>query len=281
MIYQDHNQDEIRRLFKEMVEQQKCLGRIIEANQERRKSFSQMIKVKVHHSLQDQWLNEDRARYYEWLDKKMPFGFKSIPFEEWLAQKTGGQFFPPAKIKIRPKKIVETAEEKPRPLVVSVETESVVGLEERVQVFESKIDLENDSSTKYSNDEQGQDTILDVETTPIDMIICDKADIKKSYSAKLFELKAEIGEIIMPRGHNNCSTHSAVENEKYFSKLEIFGENSLFGLERNQVENFNIKISWLGIKHRWPSPVYDSATFLSLCQIIFLTIRSPDRYLRK
>ena len=42
-------------------------------------------------------------------------------------------------------------------------------------------------------------------------------------------------------------------------------ENSLFGLERNQVENFNIKISRLGIKHIWPPPVYDSATFLSIC----------------
>ena len=124
-----------------------------------------MIKVKVHHSLQDQWLKEDRARYYEWLDKKMPLGFKSIPFEEWLAQKTGGQFFAPATIKIRPKKIIEMAEEKPRPPVVSVETESAIGLEERVQISKSKIDLENDSSAECSNDEQSQDTVLDAETT--------------------------------------------------------------------------------------------------------------------
>ena len=87
------------------------------------------------------------------------------------------------------------------------------------------------------------------------MVIGDKVDIKKSHSAKLFEFKAEIGEIIIPGGHNNCSTHSVVENEKYFSKTEIFGENSLFGVERNQVENFNIKISRLGIKHCWPPPV--------------------------
>ena len=49
------------------------------------------------------------------------------------------------------------------------------------------------------------------------MIIGDKSDIRKSHSAKLFKLKAEIGEIIMHGGHNNCSTHSAVENEKYFT----------------------------------------------------------------
>ena len=42
--------------------------------------------------------------------------------------------------------------------------------------------------------------VLDAETTPIDMIIGDKDDIKKSHSAKLFELKAEIGEIIMLGG---------------------------------------------------------------------------------
>ncbi|KAM2933903.1 hypothetical protein FF1_041788 [Malus domestica] len=77
------------------------------------------------------------------------------------------------------------------------------------------------------------------------MIIGDKADMEKSRSAKLLELKAEIGEIIMPGGHNNCSTHSAAENEKYFIKLKIFGENSLFGLR-----------SRLGIKHRWPPPLY-------------------------
>ena len=134
MIRQDHNHDEIRRLFKEIVKQQKRLGWIIEANEEWRKSFSQMIKVKVHHSLQDQWLNESRARYYDWLDKKTPFcpRFKSIPFEEWLDQKTGGgQFFAPATIKIWPKKIAKMAEETPRPPVVLVETESMVGLEEK------------------------------------------------------------------------------------------------------------------------------------------------------
>ena len=76
-------------------------------------------------------------RYYEWLNKKMPYchGFKSIPFEEWLAQKAGGQFFALAMIKIRPKKIVWAAEEILRP----PDIESVVSLEEKVQVS-----LEND-----------------------------------------------------------------------------------------------------------------------------------------
>ena len=132
----------------------------------------------------------------------------------------------------------------------------MVGLEERVRISESEIDLENGSLEECSNDEQDQFIVLAEQITPIDMIIGDKADIKKSHSAKLFEFKAEIGEIIMPRGHNNCSTHSAVENEKYFTKSKIFEENSLFGLERNQVENFNIKISQLGIKHGCHPPVW-------------------------
>ena len=83
------------------------------------------------------------------------------------------------------------------------------------------------------------DMVLDAETTPMDMVIGDKADMEKSHSVKLFKLKAEI----MPEGHNNCSTHSAAKNEKYFAKSKIFGENSLFGLEKNQVENFDIKRS--------------------------------------
>ena len=98
--------------------------------------------------------------------------------------------------------------------------------------------------------------VLDAETTLIDMIIGDK----KSRSAKLFELKAEI----MLGGHNNCSTHSAAENEKYFTKSKIFWKNSLLGLERNQFENFDAKRSRLGIKHRWPPPEYGSATFISI-----------------
>ena len=216
---------------------------------------------------------ESSARYAKFLEERIRVLDKRL--------EAGGQFFAPATIKIRPQKIDETAEEEPRPPAVSVETKSVVGLEERVRISESEIDLENGSSEECPNDEQDQFIVLAEQTTPIDMIIGDKADIKKSHSAKLFELKAEIGDIIMPGGHNNCLTHSAVENEKYFSESEIFGENSLFGLERNQVENFKIKISRLGIKHRWPPPVYDSATFLFIRQDIFSIIRSPDRYLRK
>ena len=44
------------------------------------------------------------------------------------------------------------------------------------------------------------DMVLDAETTPIDMIIGDKADMEESRLAKLFELKAEINEVIMPGG---------------------------------------------------------------------------------
>ena len=199
---------------------------------------------------------ESSARYAKFLEERIRVLDKRL--------EARGQFFAPATIKIRPQKINETAEEEPRPPAVSVETKSVVGLEERIRISESETDLENGSSEGCSNDEQDQFIVLAEQTTPIDMIIGDTADMEKSRSAKLFELKAETGEIIMPGGHNNCSTHSAVESKK-FTKSEIFGENYLFGLERNQVENFNIKISRLGIKHRWPPPVYDSATFLSMC----------------
>ena len=165
------------------------------------------------------------------------------------------QFFAPAVTTIRPKKIVNTAEETPRPPIISVETENVVGLEENIQVSEPKIDSEEYSSKECSNDEQGQDRGLVSKIMPLDMIIGDEADMEKSRSAKLFELKAEIGEIIMPGGHNNCSTHSATDN-KFFAKLKIFGENPLFGREQNQFENFDINLSRLGIKHRWPPPLY-------------------------
>ena len=97
---------------------------------------------------------------------------------------------------IRPKKIVNTAEETPRPPIISVETESVVGFEENIQVSEQKINSEKDSSEECSDDEQSRYTCLAGKTTPIDMIIGDKTDMEKSHSVKLFELKAEI----MPGG---------------------------------------------------------------------------------
>ncbi|KAM1677829.1 hypothetical protein ACFXTN_034614 [Malus domestica] len=130
----------------------------------------------------------------------------------------GGQFFALATIKIRPQEIAKMAEERPRPPIILLETENLVGLEQKVQVYEPKIDLNSDSSKECSNDEQGRDIGLAGKNMPIDMIIGDKADIEKSHSTKLFELKAEIGEIIMPWGRNNCSTHSAAENKKYFAK---------------------------------------------------------------
>ena len=194
MIYQDFDSAPRSRLYEEKV---------LSGQREMQKSFAHMLRIKAHVTLQKQWVNEDRARFNAWLDREhfpYVFDYKSIPFDQWLVEKARGQFFAPVTTNIRPKKIVEMAEEVPRPPVVSVEIESVVGLEEKVQVFEPEIDLENGSSEECSNDEQDQFTVLDAETTPIDMIISDKADIKKSHSAKLFDLKAEIGEIIMPGG---------------------------------------------------------------------------------
>lgn len=69
----------------------------------------------------------------------------------------------------------------------------------------------------------------------------------------------------MPGGLNNCPTHLATDNEKYFAKLKLFGENSLFDLERDQFENSGIKRSRLGIKRRWPLPSSGSITFIPVC----------------
>ncbi|XP_048432611.1 uncharacterized protein LOC103940786 [Pyrus x bretschneideri] len=71
------------------------------------------------------------------------------------------------------------AEVEPRPPVFSVETEIVVGLEEKVPVSEPQINSENYSLDECSNDEQGQDMILDVETMTVDMVIGDKVDMEK------------------------------------------------------------------------------------------------------
>ena len=113
----------------------------------------------------------------------------------------------------------------------------MVGLEEKVHISEPQIDSKNDLSDECSNDEQGRDIGLAEKATPIDMVIGDKADMEKSCSVKLFELKAEIGEINMSGGHKYYSAHLAAENKKYFAMSNVFGENSLFGLERNQFEN--------------------------------------------
>ena len=188
MIYQDSDSAPRSRLYEESKRSLE-VEKVLCGQKEMQKSFARMMRIKAPVNLQEQWVNEDRARLNAWLNGEYfpyVFDYKSIPFDEWL-EKTGGQFFAPATTNIRPKKIVEMAEEIPKPPVVSVETESVVGLEEIVQVSESKINLENDSSAERSSDEQGQDTVLDAKTTPIDMIIGDKADIKKSHSAKLFE----------------------------------------------------------------------------------------------
>ncbi|KAM1618953.1 hypothetical protein FF1_017745 [Malus domestica] len=289
MIYQDSNLAQRSRLYELLEELKKqneeCkrsleVEKILRGHREMQKSFAYMLRIKAPVTLQEQWVNEDRARFNAWLDEeRFPYvyDYRSIPFEKWLGPKAGGQISTPATTNIRPKKIVNLAEEQ-RPPIFSVETESVVGLEENVQVSKPQIDSENDSSEECSNDEQEQyttsdhkttsidmasgDMVLDAETMTVDMVIGDKADIEISHSAKLFELKAEIGEIIMPGGHNNCSTHSAAESGKYFAKSKIFGENFLFGLRRNQLENFDIKRSRLGVKHRWPPPEYGSATFI-------------------
>ncbi|XP_068318821.1 serine carboxypeptidase-like 7 [Pyrus communis] len=60
------------------------------------------------------------------------------------------------------------AKEEPRPPVFSIRTK-IVGLGEKVQVSKPQINLENDSS-ECSNDEQGQDMVLDPQTMTVDMV---------------------------------------------------------------------------------------------------------------
>ena len=79
------------------------------------------------------------------------------------------------------------------------------------------------------------------------MIIGDTANMEKSNLAKLFELKAEINEVIMHGGHNNCSTHSTAD-EKYFTRSKIFGGHFLFDLVQNLISNISIERSRQGIK---------------------------------
>ena len=85
-------------------------------------------------------------------------------------------------------------EEKVRPPIFSVKTESLVGLEEKVQVSEpnTKINSENDSSKECSNDEQGRYTISVEKTMTVDMVIGDKPIMEQSRSAELFELKRKL-----------------------------------------------------------------------------------------
>lgn len=76
----------------------------------------------------------------------------------------------------------------------------------------------------------------------VDTIIGDKADMGQFLLAELFRLKVEISEVIMLEGHNN-SKHLAVENQIYLTKSRLLGDDPLFGLERNQIKNNDIKRS--------------------------------------
>ena len=103
MIYQDSDSAPRSRLYEEKV---------LSDQREMQKSFAHMLRIKTPVTLQEQWVNEDRARFNEWLDREhfpYVFDYKSIPFDEWLVEKTRGNF------SLRPQKIDETAEEEPRP----------------------------------------------------------------------------------------------------------------------------------------------------------------------
>ena len=92
MIYQDSESAAYSRLYKEnkrSLEVEKVLRGI----RARQKSFACMLRIEALVTLQEQWVNEDRARFNVWLDDEhFPYvaDYESIQFEEWLDQEAGG-----------------------------------------------------------------------------------------------------------------------------------------------------------------------------------------------
>lgn len=116
----------------------KEVDKILDAYEEMRESFSQMLKVIAYITLQEQWVKEDRASLNACLDDNhFPFflGYKSIPFKVSLDQKVGGRILTSALIKHRPKNIVHTTEEVRLPNL-SAKIEKLISSEEKVQVSE-------------------------------------------------------------------------------------------------------------------------------------------------
>ena len=114
MIYQDSNLAQRSRLYEHLEELKKRneerkrsleVEKILRVHTEMQKSFAYMLRIKAPVTLQEQWVNEDRARFNTWLDGKYfpyVFDYKSIPVEEWLVEKIEGQFSAPAIIRHRP-----------------------------------------------------------------------------------------------------------------------------------------------------------------------------------
>mgnify|MGYP003366509211 CR=1 FL=1 len=106
MIYQDSDPAP-RSRFCELLEQLEKrnderkrsseVEKVLCGYREMQKSFAYMLRIQAPVTLQDQWVNDDMAQFNVWLDgEHFPyvFDYKSIPFEEWLVEKTrgGGNF---------------------------------------------------------------------------------------------------------------------------------------------------------------------------------------------
>lgn len=117
----------------------KEVDKILDAYEEMTESFSQMLQVIAHITLQEQWVKEDRACLSACLDDKhFPFvlGYQSIPFKVRLDQKVGGQILTSTLIKHRPKNIVYTTEEEVRLLNLLAKRENLISSKEKAQVSE-------------------------------------------------------------------------------------------------------------------------------------------------
>lgn len=72
--------------------------------------------------------------------------------------------------------------------------------------------------------------------------------MEQSHSAELFDFKNKIGEVIMLKGGHSSSAYLVIENINYLDELKIFGDDPLFSLEQNRIEDIGIKRSRLEIK---------------------------------
>ena len=75
MIYQDSDSAPRSRLYEESKRSLEA-EKVLCGQREMQKSFTRMLRIKAPVSLQEQWVNEERARFSVWLDgEHFPYVF--------------------------------------------------------------------------------------------------------------------------------------------------------------------------------------------------------------